>query len=275
MNCATHAPFGARSHWLWMAVILFGLVPVNHAGAHEIPPPDKGSIESGGKFVPKPSGSGEVQDAGASSLKDLNIERLGQGNLRIGQVTLDQSARTIRFQAAVNMTKGPVEYLVVVESGKVHESVFVTRCSPRDIHLAMLLLGVKPGEMIAAADRSLVVPDASAVAVNVEWQTNGPPAVHPLASMISLADGQPGQDTGRTLGVAKWFYKGSVFDGGGFAAQREGSIISVIGDPAALVNNPSADREHDDLHVPNAKLLPQQGMPVTIVISFPVTPAKP
>lgn len=234
------------------------------APAAEPPPPDKGKVEAGGKFVPSQAG-GKAEDPFAG----LKIERLDGGKLRIGMVTLDQEARAIRFQASVNMTQGPVEYALVAENGKVHESIFVTKASLRDVHLAMLLLGVKAGEIRLGPDRALDLPAESTVEVRVEWETNGPPAVHPMAAMVAMAQDRPDQHSGRTMDVGKWFYKGSTFNAAGFAATLEGSAISLIADESALVNNPGVDREQDEIHVPNSKLLPRQGMPVTIVISAP------
>jgi hypothetical protein len=53
---------------------------------------------------------------------------------------------------------------------------------------------------------------------------------------------------------------------GSFAAQRDGSIVSVILDPAALINNPRPGRENDDLWIPNEKLLPPPDTSLTVLI---------
>ena len=50
---------------------------------------------------------------------------------------------------------------------------------------------------------------------------------------------------------------------------EEGSIISLIRDPVALINNPLPDRDNDDIHVPNKPLLPPVGRPVEVIIQFP------
>lgn len=261
--------------WLRMAaVILLWGSPTLRA---EAPPPERGAIESSGKFVPKEPRAAASQatliaarkEAEAALLKNLKVERIDSKQLRVGQVTIDQAARSIRFQATVNMTQGPVEYVLVAENGKLHESVFVTKASLRDIHLAMLLLGVKPGEVKPAPDRSLQIPAESAVRANVEWESNGPTVRHALATMIALAEGQPDQSSGRTLADGAWLYNGSGFDAGGFRALREGSVISLIGDDSALVNNPGSDRDRDDIHVPNTSILPRKGMPVSIILSLP------
>lgn len=240
------------------------------------PPPGQGSIEPGGKFVPagSPPAAGKAatmtrDEAEAALRKDLKIEKLDSNKLRIGLVTLDQVARAIRFPATVNMTRGAVEYAVVTEQGKKHESLFVTKASPRDIHLAMLLLGIKPGAPEAGPTGALRIPAAAAVKATVQWETNGPMANHPLAALVALADADPNRPTTRTMSDGSWLYRGSGFDAGGFRATREGSVVSLIGDDAALVNNPGSDRDNDDIHVPNSPLLPPMGLPVTIIFSCP------
>jgi hypothetical protein len=75
--------------------------------------------------------------------------------------------------------------------------------------------------------------------------------------------------------VTNWLYNGSTFDAFGFAAQREGSIISVIRDEAALVNNPASDRDNDKVHLPQAKLLPPEGWPVRVVMRLRAPPSPP
>jgi hypothetical protein len=43
----------------------------------------------------------------------------------------------------------------------------------------------------------------------------------------------------------KWIYNGSQISPEGFAAQQTGSIISMIDDPDALINNPLPRRDDD------------------------------
>ena len=135
--------------------------------------------------------------------------------------------------------------------------------------MAMLLLGVRPGEMKTLPDGTLTTPPAASVRIRVEWETNGPPVTRALALLVALADGNPDNVAGRTMTDGPWLYNGSGFDSGGFQASREGSFISLIGDQAALVNSPGRERENDDIHVPNAALMPKEGMPVTVVITCP------
>ena len=72
-----------------------------------------------------------------------------------------------------------------------------------------------------------------------------------------------------------WTYHGSTIDAAGFAATREGSIIALINDPAALVTNPRPGRDDDTLHVPNTAKLPVPGVPVKIILRPEDPAAKP
>jgi hypothetical protein len=52
----------------------------------------------------------------------------------------------------------------------------------------------------------------------------------------------------------------------------------LIRDPAALVNNPGADRDNDKIHFPNQSLLPAEGLPVRVILRLPqaaTAPASP
>lgn len=239
------------------------------------PAPDQGKVEPGGRFVPTPPPTPTEtkpaamtrEQAEEALRKDLRIEKISATLMRLGEVTLDSAARTVRFRAVVNMTQGQVEYAVVTENGKKHEAVFTTKANPRDIHLAMLLLGVRPHS--PASSGAITPPAAASINATVEWETNGPPKKHPLAEFVALTDGSPDQPPARTLANDPWVYTGSAFDASGFVALRDGSIISLIVDPAALLGSPAKERDNDDIHVANSALLPRAGMPVTIVLTCP------
>src|SRR5687767_10344018 len=80
--------------------------------------------------------------AGAES--NLSVNALGGGIFQAGLVRLDKNTRTVTFPAALNLRHETVEYAVVHKFGKTHEGIFTTEARPQDVHVAMLLLGVKP-----------------------------------------------------------------------------------------------------------------------------------
>jgi hypothetical protein len=235
-------------------------------GAQTPPDPAKGSVDSSGKFVPASTPEGTPAPATPAALQEQAaglIEKTGETTFRIGQVKCDRATRTISIPAKLNAREGLVEYALVTTKGKVHEALLATEVSPLHVHMAALLLGTAPqGEH----------PKPVPVTIEVEWETNGPAKKLALEELVALARESPEGNVGATLSRGPWHYQGSVLDAGGFAAEREGSIISIISDPAALAGNPRAGSGDDTLHVPNTTVLPTDGTPITVTIR-PVVPA--
>lgn len=198
----------------------------------------------------------------------LKVTPAGSNMFRLGRVEFDKARRTVSIPARVRMRKDVVEYALVTEQGKGYESLLTTDARPFDIHVACLLLGLSQVPVMGDFNQPAAVPATNAVLIEVTWETNGRPVRLPVAALVCLTSGRPEPDA-PSMKVERWLYNGSVIDKTGFAAQREGSIISLIRDPVALVNNPAPDRDNDDIHFPNAKLLPPEGTAVSVCFRFP------
>jgi hypothetical protein len=194
------------------------------------------------------------------------VVNLGGTRFSVGAVTFDRKTREITIPAAVNMREGAVEYVLVGRNGKLHEAVFTTDAEARDIHVAALLLGVKPEPDLGPENSAATVRRQGAVVIRVEWDRNGPPERIFLNETVNLSDPSTGK-VSATLPSGAWLYNGSRIEPDGvFAATRHASIISIIRDDDALVNNPGASRDNDEIHTPNAAKLPKQGHPVRIIL---------
>lgn len=227
---------------------------------------DSRNVDASGKYTPQappPGAAMSREDAEAKMRGMLQIERDGADKVRIGSVIVDAKRRTVTFPAWVNMDSGVIEYALVADYGKVHEALFKTTSKPQEIHLACLLLSA------AAAKDSVPEPMDRQVRVSVYWDTNGPEARHELSEMVVTAKDPTVPTDTQPLPLKPWNYTGSTTDAQGFAATREGSIISLITDAAALITNPGESAKRDDNHLPNKRLLPAKGSPVRIVLSFP------
>lgn len=196
------------------------------------------------------------------------VLELGEGRFRVGLVEFDKLRRVVVIPATVLMREGPVEYLLVTRGGKVHEAVLVTDADPRDVHVAALLLGVKPEENLGPATGPTRPGDHGTVGAWLEWDRNGPPAREDLGAVVQIKDPASGAVSG-SLDAGWWLYNGSRVEAdGGFAAKRSGSLVSIIRDQDALVNHPGSSRDQDDIHVPNAAKLPKIGHPVRVVLEL-------
>jgi len=227
--------------------LLFFLLSAAVIEADEAPP-----VTESGRYNP----SGEPRGVSIRSEEELRarvtVEPRDEDTLRVGEVDLSRSTRTLSFPARVEMREGIVEYAVVHRSGKVHETMLVTDTAPEQIHVAGLLLG-------------MTNPPAR-VEVEITWDRNGPPARYRLEDLIHVSK-QP-------MSSGTWHYAGSMFYGSEFAAAQEGSIVSIIRDPAALVENTRVESMDDTAHTPRTERIPATGFPVRVHIRLPDTPKK-
>jgi hypothetical protein len=245
-----------------------------------LPRPDQGSVSPSGKFNPAPPVSTNespprtIEEAQDALKKTLKITQTGSNTFQIGHVEFDNQNRTVTVPARVSIRTQVVEYALVTDSGKAYESVFKTEASPVDLHIAFLLLGASQNQVGGNLRTAMSVAETNALTIDAAWETNGQTFKYNLSDLIVLAEKGP-DSGGPKMSVEKWFYNGSIFDRWGFAAQREGSMISLIRDPVALVNNPGGDRDSDGVHLPNRTLLPAENYPVRVVMHLAQPPTPP
>ncbi len=201
------------------------------------------------------------------------VEKIDATHYRIGQVTFDQKSREIRFPAKINMTDGLLEYLVVHENGKVHESLLVTDISATHLNLALTLLRYPasrelyrlPNESGGISDTYPVVPEdikaGSRIAIDVEWQEHGKTRRLPVNEWI--------QHTVKTTSMpaGPWVYGGSEVYDGRFVPESTGDIAAIFVAPSAMINYPGDDNQDDTVWLPFPKRVPDVGTDVTVIIA--------
>ena len=187
----------------------------------------------------------------------------------IGKITVDKLGRTVRFPAMVNMAEGSVEYLLVTDKGKTHESLFATTVEPFQLHIAMLLLSVRPTQDIkelppeqltAGSLKAAPELEGDKVDVLVLWKSDAKTQqIHAEEWIISHL-------TQASMTAGPWLYTGSAIFQKRFLAQEEGSIIALVTDPVALINNPRAGCNDDTVWSVRSDKVPAVGTPVDIIL---------
>ena len=206
------------------------------------------------------------------------IERISEGVMKIGEVTLNQNTRTITFPGSINLDHGEMEYLLVQEGGKTHESLLVTKAQPFHIHVAMLLLGAKilpqtaasppPDAINAAYLKTAPKPKGPDVTIFVRWVQDGKTiAVHAEDMLFDEAAKKP-------MSRGPWVYNGSMVNEGVFLAQQDRSIAALVIDPAALINNERPDSDNDQVWTILTDKTPKAGTPVEISIQLQPSDAE-
>jgi hypothetical protein len=208
--------------------------------APRLPKAEEGSVSAEGRFSPAAR-----EKAATSAAQPVKL--LTKDTVAIGQIVVNQQARTVTFPVKLQMREGVIEYALVHTMGKTHESLLTTDVAPVDVHVAALLLngnGSKP-------------------TASVSWKRNGGETQCALSDLIELTTKAPVD--------GPWAYTGSLFQGQTFAAQREGSLISLIGDPEALMTHSKLSAlGRDDLFRPKSSSLPADGVPLLLTLTFPL-----
>lgn len=174
------------------------------------------------------------------------------------------------------MRDGLLEYLLVSNTGKTHESLFSTEVPPYHLQVAMLLLGAKGADL-----ELLTNAPPSGPITNAELQTHGPPPVPGDPVEMSVGWKSSGtnvthrmeslvvdKNTGKAMPEGPWIFNGSIVWEGAFIAQIEGSIMAIITDISAMFNSPHPERDRDSLWFIREKILPPEGSEVSIVVKL-------
>jgi hypothetical protein len=211
-----------------------------------------------------------------------NLKEISPGIFEYNGIRLDKKNHRIIFPATVNQRQGLIEYLLVNEKGKVHESLFSTKILPRDIHVALLLIGLKDDPKANSMDR--VPPSAIDMAyLETAPKLQGPPVRLSVAwTQDGIRKEVPAEDwvfnlqTKHPMTQGPWTYNGSIVENGVFVAEQECSIVAVITDPTALVNNPREGYDNDEIWQLQENVIPPLDTPVELTITLAEsTAAKP
>ena len=169
----------------------------------------------------------------------------------LGKVIINATDRTLRFPVSINQREGLVEYMLVTEEGKTHESVFKTSAKALHIHLGLLLLGGKPVYVSQLSSDPNTIPPGDPIEIELTWNENGESRTHRLGTFVVT------RNNSETLSPGPWHYNGSIVTREGILAESVGSIISLRLDAEAILNNPRPGRLNDDLHYVNTTALPE------------------
>lgn len=209
------------------------------------------------------------------------LQKTGDTTYELGGLRFDSATREIRVPCAVNMSEGVIEYALVTDTGKTHESLLKTKAKPFDLQIALLLCHYEPhaGELIsilsnpqpeqkALAAKAMDRSGANLVKLSLEWKDkDGRPQAGALEDWIHDKRGK------QSLRVPHWIFNGSDTGDGAFSAHLEGSLISIHFDLAAILGNPAKWSGSDDNWEVETSRVPPVDAPVTLVIS-PARPPK-
>ena len=184
---------------------------------------------------------------------------------RLPHLAVDARGRTVRVDCEAVAADYPLEFLAVVTGTNEYEALVRSDVKPSDLHLALLLIGLRPGSPVhySEATKAWLPPTGPPVDVWFEYQKDGQPQRLPAYRLMrdihTKAAAQP----------FTWCFTGSRTYDGVYAADQTGSLVGVINNENSVLDVPALRgraleaRDYER----NAELLPPAGTPVTMVLS--------
>ncbi len=214
--------------------------------------------------------------------KKAPLVKTGDTPYEMGGVLFNSATREIRIPSSVNMREGVIEYALVTENGKTHESLLNTKVRPFDVNVTMLLCHYEPHagelvkivkeptpELVALAAKKMEHPGANHVLLTVEWMDGDKKRSAPMGSWIRNVREK------KTLDIPFWIYNGSDMGDGIFMADGDGSFISVHFDLVGIMGSNAKWCGDDGNWELETNAIPPVDSPVTLIISpAPSSPTK-
>jgi hypothetical protein len=188
------------------------------------------------------------------------VVKLGDDLFQIGNVKVNNSQRFISIPGVINMSDGLIEYLACSLKGKLHESVLALDVEPYHIQVALLLLGLAPGDQPIEFQGAPVPPCGDPLKIRISWKAEDKIVEYSPEDLILNIENK------KTMEKADWVFSGSKIFDGHYMAQMEGSIVAVFHDPHAIIDHRSTTGADDTHFFANKEVLPPVGTSVEFKI---------
>ncbi len=183
---------------------------------------------------------------------------------------------------AVYPTRAPIELFACATSGKEHEAVLSLECVPQDVHLTLIIFGLKqnsdfPDRKGPQGLGDPAKPVGDKIVIWVEWEADNKKVRVRAEDLLTY--GPPAAK--RTMPRAGWTFAGSTVwervdpdtnEKTGetiYMANRERTLIATLHDPTSVIDNPLVSGGDDRMLHPNFEALPPRGTRVILAIEVP------
>ena len=198
-------------------------------------------------------------------LKYMGGKVLPDGNIAIGKVQILRTENEISFPGNVEIREGDLEVLISTQTGRIHETLIVSKIDPYNLQLALFLIGAHNGtlyppnsEKFKNGKKKSTLPQGSLLDIFIELK-NGKrvPIEHWLLNKGSKKEKI---NTG-------WVFVGSNFDvAKKCLATKEGNIVNLWNFGNSILGNPTPSGESDDYFVSFTKNIPKKSTNIKVIM---------
>ncbi|MGE0709984.1 MAG: YdjY domain-containing protein [Planctomycetota bacterium] len=193
--------------------------------------------------------------------------------------------KRIEVDGYVNLNECPtLEFMGCTQRGKTHETLLRFECEPKQLHLALLMIGLVPTPQVSEQGQAIELAKGERVVVEVAWWAEHTPkydddAPKPVDEVVTRRVEDLIWDRNRQGPMPRvgWVFTGSRMIKVPappdwetlqevYAASYEGNIVATYHHPHVILDTPLLEGGDDTIYVPYTARTPGRGTPVTIKI---------
>ncbi|HEX2971249.1 MAG TPA: YdjY domain-containing protein, partial [Tepidisphaeraceae bacterium] len=177
---------------------------------------------------------------------------------------IDVQHKQVRMECEAVNARAPLEFFVCAAGGAEHEAVLRSRAKASHLHLALLLIGLTPGEpgYVNVAGKR-VAPRGPLLEVTCEFEKDGKTVRVPSHRLMRQIK------TKKPLPPMKWVFAGSrLADDGRYAADATGYLLTVVNFDYSVIDVPdlrSSANESLEWEI-DPEVVPKRDAPVWLII---------
>jgi len=180
-------------------------------------------------------------------------------------ITVDAKTKRILVECEAIGCQNPLEFFCVVSGTSEHEAILRTKAKPSNIHLALLMMGLEPGEPVKYSEtaKKWFPPHGPPLNISCEFVKDGKTLKVPAYRMLRDLH------TKKIMPPMTWIFAGSrTMPDGVYAADATGYVISTVNFELTLIDIPAlASSANETLEwIANADEVPKAGTAVAMII---------
>jgi hypothetical protein len=185
---------------------------------------------------------------------------------KLPHIVVDVKQKQVRVDCEAVKADYPLEFLAVVTNTNEYEALLRSDVKPSDLHLALLMIGLVPGQPVhySESTKTWLPPTGAPVDIWFEYQKDKKdvkvPAYRWMRDVKTKKEAPP---------MTFVFTGSKVLDDHTYAADATGCLVGVINNELSVLDVPALksraleSREYER----NPDLMPATGTPVTMVLS--------
>ena len=178
-------------------------------------------------------------------------------------IQIDRQAKEVRVEGIVSPRMETLELFACGNGVREHEAVVSIKARPRDVNIALIMLGDPPGHSALWTKEGQFLPPYGPIyRVFVEYQLDG------KAKRVEAHEWLKDATTGKPPKPMTWVFAGGEMRKGHFIPDYEGTVVCLANFQAPILDVPfeSSAKNTDLMFTANAEVIPQVGTPLTLIL---------